>query len=35
MFGAGGTLDADALGLASRPGLGIEVTAAESIFQPL
>jgi L-alanine-DL-glutamate epimerase-like enolase superfamily enzyme len=35
MFGAGGTLDADALGLASRPGLGIEVTTAESIFQPL
>jgi L-alanine-DL-glutamate epimerase-like enolase superfamily enzyme len=35
MFGAGGTLDADALGLASRPGLGIDVTAARSIFQPL
>ena len=35
MFGAGGTLDADALGLASRPGFGIDVTTARSIFQPL
>ena len=35
MFGAGGTLDADVLGLASRPGLGIDVTTDRSIFQPL
>ena len=35
MFGAGGTLDADALDLASRPGFGIDVTTAWPIFQPL
>ena len=35
MFGAGGTLDADTLGLASRPGLGIDVTASRQIFKPI
>ena len=33
VFGAGGTLDADDLGLASRPGLGIDVTASRQIFK--
>jgi L-alanine-DL-glutamate epimerase-like enolase superfamily enzyme len=35
MFGVGGSLDADALGLASQPGLGIDVTTPRSILQPL
>ena len=35
MFGPGGALDADALGLASRPGLGIDITPDRSVLQPM
>ncbi len=35
MFGPGGALDADALGLASRPGFGVDLAPDRSMLQPL
>ena len=35
MFGPGGALDADALGLASQPGFGVDLAPDRSMLQPL